>query len=102
MTVTATGTFCLIDSASARSAIFLAVVSMSMVVCFLPESEIGRSDSALALEAQLSDIESESVLRVSGLLEPLLQERFDLLPCRWPVDGVHAGVPAGSDFDVGR
>jgi len=44
-----------------------------MVVCFLSESEMGRSDfqrSAL----RLSHVESESILRVSGLLEPLLQE----------------------------
>jgi hypothetical protein len=72
-----------------------------MVVCFLSGSEEGRSDSALALEAQLSDIESESILRVPGLLEPLLQEGFDSLLSDWPFDGVHAGVPARSDFDVG-
>ena len=44
MTVTATGTFCFNDSASTRSAIFFAVMSKSMVLCFLSESEMGRSD----------------------------------------------------------
>jgi hypothetical protein len=48
MTVTATGTFCSNDSSSTRAAISLAVVSKSMVVCFLSENEIGRSISALA------------------------------------------------------
>jgi hypothetical protein len=38
MTVTATGTFCARDSASTASAMFFAVVSRSMVVCFLPEN----------------------------------------------------------------
>src|ERR1700750_520300 len=102
MTVTATGTCCLRDSASTRSAMSLAVVSKSMVVCFLPESELGRSVSVLAREAQLSEVESESILHVSRLLEPLLQKGFDSLLCRWSVDGVHARVPAGSDLDVRR
>src|SRR3954471_7935013 len=65
MTVTATGTFCVADSASTRSAISFAVLRMPMVVCFL---------SALAVDAQLSHGDSESIFRVSRLLEPLLQE----------------------------
>src|SRR3954454_13615869 len=93
MTVTATGTFSLADSASARSAMFFAMVSRSMVVCFL---------SALAVEAQLSHGESESTFRVSGLLEPVLQEGFDSFLRRRSLDGDHAGVPACSDLDVGR
>src|SRR3954470_23495404 len=102
MTVTATGTFSLADSASTRSAMFFAVVSRSMVVCSVSESEMGRSDSALAIEAHLSHVESESVLRVSGLLEPVLQEGLDSFLRRRSPDGGHAGVPARSDFDVGR
>jgi hypothetical protein len=39
------------DSASTRSAMFFAMVSKSMVVCFLSESEIGRSDFSARLEA---------------------------------------------------
>jgi hypothetical protein len=73
-----------------------------MVVCFLSESEIGASDSALALEAQLSHVESESILRVSRLLEPLLQERVDSFLRCGSLDGSHAGIPARSDLDVGR
>src|SRR3954465_15481407 len=102
MTVTATGTFSLADSASTRSAMFFAVVSRSMVVCSVSESEIGRSDSALAIEADLSHVESEPMFRVSGLLEPLLQEGLDSFLGRRSLDGGHAGVPARSDFDVGR
>src|SRR6476659_9876707 len=55
-----------------------------------------------ALSSELSDVESEPIFRVSGLLEPLLQERFDSLLRCWSLDGGHAGVPARSDFDVGR
>src|SRR3954471_6355121 len=102
MTVTATGTFSLADSASTRSAMFFAVVSRSMVVCSVSESEMGRSDSALAIEAHLSHVESESIFRVSGLLEPLLQEGLDSVLRRRSLDGGHARVPAGSDLDVGR
>jgi hypothetical protein len=58
--------------------------------------------SALAVAAQLSQVEPESILQVSGVLEPLLQEGFDSFLRRWSFDGGHAGVPAGSDFDVGR
>src|SRR5580704_8626385 len=57
--------------------------------------------SALALAAQLSHVESESIFRVSGLLESLLEEGFDSFLRRWSLDGGHAGVPARSDFDVG-
>src|SRR3954451_7620818 len=102
MTVTATGTSWSSDSASTRSAMCFAVVSRSMVVCSVSESEMGRSDSALAIEAHLSHVESESIFRVSGLLEPVLQEGFDSFLRRRSVDGGHAGVPARSDFDVGR
>src|SRR4051812_29179866 len=102
ITVTATGTFSLSDSASTRSAMFFAVVSKSMVVCFLSESEIGVRTSAIAVEAQLSEVGSESVFQVSRLLEPLVQEGFDSFLRRWALDGGHAGVPARSDFDVGR
>ena len=57
--------------------------------------------SALALEAELSQVESESILRVSRLLEPLLQERFDSFLGRWSLDGGHAGIPAGSHSTSG-
>src|SRR5258706_1823311 len=58
--------------------------------------------SALARDAELSHGESESIFGVSGLLEPLLQEGLDsLLGCR-SFDGGHAGIPAGSDLDIGR
>src|SRR4051794_34715231 len=93
MTVIATGTFCVADSASTRSAMSLAVVSRSMVVCFL---------SALAVEAQLSHGESESIFRVSRRLEPVLQKGLDPFLRRRSLDGGHAGVPARSDLDVGR
>jgi len=53
-------------------------------------------------EAQLSYVESESIFRVSRLLETLLQEGFDSFLRRWSLDGGHAGVPARPDFDVGR
>src|ERR1700722_13209981 len=103
MTVTATGTLSLADSASARSAIPLAMVSRSVIMCFLSEREIGRfRASALALEPQLSHVESESILRVSAGLEPLLQESFDSFLRRGSVDGGHAGVPARLHFDVRR
>src|SRR3954449_3608630 len=102
MTVTATGTFCLTDSASTRSAMFFAVLSKSMVLCFPSEGEMGRRVSTLAIEAQLSHGESESIFRVSRLLESLLQEGFDSFLRRWSLDGGHACVPARSDFDVGR
>src|SRR5690348_43322 len=58
--------------------------------------------AALGVEAQLSHVESESIFGVSRLLEPLLQEGFDSFLRRWSLDGGHAGVPARSDFDVGR
>src|SRR4029077_7519351 len=102
MTVTATGTFCLTDSASTRSAMFLAVVSKSMIVCFLPANGQAVERSALVLEAQLSQVEPESSLHVSRLLEPVLQERLDSFLRRWSPDRGHAGIPARSDFDVGR
>src|SRR4051812_2388941 len=102
MTVTATGTFSLSDSASTRSAMFFAVVSKSMVLCFLSESEMGVRASAMAVEAQLSDGGSESLFQVSRLLESLLQQGLDVLLRGWPLDGGHAGVPARSDLDVGR
>src|SRR3954447_4749125 len=102
MTVTATGRSCSADSASTRSAMFFAMVSRFMVVCFLPEVEWAVRISAPAVEAQLSHGESESGLRVSGRLEPLLQERLDVLLRRGSLDGGHAGVPAGSDLNVGR
>src|SRR2546423_4034759 len=100
MTVTATGTFCFADSASTRSAMFFAMVSKSMVVCFL--SEVGWAVRISALSSELSHVESESIFRVSGLLEPLLQEGFDAFLRRGSLDGGHAGVPARSDFDVRR
>jgi len=58
--------------------------------------------SALALDAELSHGESESIFRVSRLLEPSLQEGFDSFLGRWSLDGGHAGIPAGSNLDVGR
>src|SRR5437879_554920 len=102
MTVTARGTPCLNDSASARSAISFAMASKSMVKCFLSESEIGRDTSALALEAKPSQVESESILRISRLLQPLLQEGFDSRLRCGSLDRVHTGIPARSDLDVGR
>src|SRR5882724_11387545 len=101
MTVTATGTCCFADSASTRSAMFFAMVSKSMVVCFLSESE-RRAGRISALSSELSHVESESIFRVSGLLEALLQEGFDAFLRRGSLDGGYAGVPARSDFDVGR
>jgi hypothetical protein len=53
-------------------------------------------------EARLSYVESESIFRVSRLLEPLLQEGFNSFLRSWSLDGGHAGVPARPDFDVGR
>src|SRR3954452_13857191 len=100
MTVTATGTFCFADSASTRSAMFFAMVSKSIVVCSFQEVRWAVRISALSSE--LSHVESESIFRVSGLLEPLLQEGFDAFLRRWALDGRHAGVPARSDFDVAR
>src|SRR5256885_11851059 len=102
MTVTATGTFCLSDSASTRSAIFFAMVSKSTSCSSFQKMRQVIRVSAFAVEAQLSHVESESVLCVSRLLEPLIQQRFDSFLRRWSLDGGHAGVPAGSDFDVGR
>ena len=55
----------------------------------------------LAVEAQLSHGESEPIFRVSRLLVPLRQEGFNSLLGRWSIDGRHAGIPAGSHFDVG-
>src|SRR3954468_13269377 len=102
MTVTETDTFSSADSASTRSAMVFAVVSRSMVVRSVSESEMGGSVSALAIEAHLSHVESESIFRVSGFLEPVLQEGLDSLLRRRSPDGGHARVPAGSDLDVGR
>ena len=73
-----------------------------MVVCFLSESEMGIGMSALGVEAQLAQVEPESVLEIAGLLEPLFQEGCDVVLRGGSLDGGHAGVPAGSDFDVGR
>jgi len=57
----------------------------------------------LAHEPQLPDVESESILRVSRLLEPLLQEGFDSFLRRWSLDGGHAGVqPALISTSGGR
>src|SRR6476646_1595702 len=101
MTVTATGTFCFADSASTRSAMFFAMVSKSMVVCFLSRSgEMAVRSSAL--DSELADVESKAILGVSRLLKPLVQERLDAFLRRWSLDGRHAGVPARSDLDVGR
>src|SRR6476469_8459587 len=102
MTVTATGTFCLSDSASTRSAIFFAMVSRSMVCASFQRVRSEIRISVLALGAQLSHVEPKSILRVSRLLEPLLQEGFDSFLRRRSLDGSHTGVPARSDFDVGR
>ena len=102
MTVTATSTCCLRDPASTRSAMSLAVVSKSMVVCFLPESEA----RPFGFSARRRGPAVRGGIRVDfarlQLLEPLLQEGFDSFLCRWSVDGVHARVPAGSDLDVRR
>src|SRR3954453_23649928 len=76
-----------------------AMDSRSMVWGSLPEREMGGADS---VESQPADGESESMLRVSGRLEPSLHEALDPLLRRRPPDGGHAGVPAGSDLDVGR
>src|SRR4029077_20153305 len=103
MTVTATGTFCFTDSASTRSAMSFAMVSKSMSCASFPKR--GRWAvrlSAPAREAELSHGESESVFRIAGLLKSLLQKHFDSLLGHWPLDGGHAGIPARSDFDVGR
>src|SRR4051794_39223350 len=94
MTVTATGTPCSSDSASTRSAMSLAMVSRSMVVCFLSEIQIGRGVSALAVEAELSHVDAESILRVATLLESLFQQGTDLLLRGRSPHGGHAGVPA--------
>src|SRR3954465_10963849 len=102
ITVTATGTFCSRDSSSTRSAMFFAMVSRSMVVCSVSEREMGRWDSARAMEPPLPHVEPEPMFRVSRLLEPLLQEVLDSFLRRRSLDGGHAGVPARSDLDVGR
>src|SRR5690348_5977850 len=62
----------------------------------------GRSDSALAAWARLSQVEPESILQVPRLFETLLQEGFDSFLCCRSLYGRHAGVPARSDFNVGR
>src|SRR6476619_4703499 len=98
MTVTATGTSCFSDSASTRSAMFFALVSKSMIVSPFKK---WNGCSVSALSSELPHVKAESSLRVSGLLEPLLQEGFDAFLRRWPLDGGHAGVPARSDLDVG-
>src|SRR3954454_1120507 len=90
MTVTATGTCCLNDSVSTRSASCFAMVSRSMVI------------SALAVEAELAHVESELIFRVTRLLQPLLEEGLDSCLRSGSLDGGHAGVPARPDFDVGR
>src|SRR5882757_39171 len=99
ITVTATGTLCFDDSASTRSAMFFAMVSKSMVVCSCQKERWAVRTSAFSSE--LSHMESESIFRVSGLLEPLLQEDFDAFLRGGSLDGGHAGVPVRSDFDVG-
>src|SRR5689334_5593905 len=63
--------------------------------------EVGRV-SAVAIAAQLSQVEPESMLQVSRLFETLLQEGLDSFLRRWSFDGGHARVPARSDLDVGR
>src|SRR2546421_6801224 len=100
MTVTATGTFCFADSASTRSAIFFAMVRSPWSYASFQRVRWAVRTSALGSE--LPYVESESIFRVSGLLEPLLQEGFDAFLRRRSLDGGHAGVPARSDFDVGR
>src|SRR5690349_3285932 len=100
MTVMATGTPCLTDSTSTRSARFFEMVSMSMVVGFL--SSMNLSVSARVVEAQSADVRAESVFRVSWFLEPLLEEGLDPPLPGGSVYRGHAGVPAGSDLDVGR
>src|ERR1051325_7257614 len=100
MTVTATGTCCSIDSASTRSAMLFAMVSKSMVVCFLPGSERWFRISAFAVGTELSYVEAESLFGVSGRLQPLFEEGLDSFLRGLSLDGRHAGVPAGSDLDV--
>ncbi|HEY1520017.1 MAG TPA: hypothetical protein VGF91_26580 [Solirubrobacteraceae bacterium] len=39
--------------------------------------------SALVVAAQLSQVEPESILQVSGVLETLLEESFDFFARRW-------------------
>jgi cholesterol oxidase len=46
--------------------------------------------SALAVVAELPQVEPESILRVSRLLEALLQEGFDAFLRGWSLDGGHA------------
>src|SRR4051812_27475241 len=101
MTVTATGTSCWTDSASTRSAMFFAMVSRSMSSTSFQKARKDVRMSVL-VAAQLPDVEPEPVFRVSRRLEPLLEQGFDSFLRRWSLDGGHAGVPAGSDLDVGR
>src|SRR3954453_19669868 len=102
MTVTATGSSWVTDSASTRSAMSLAMVSRSMVCASFQIVRSAVGSSALAVEAQLSHGESESIFRVSRRLEPVLQKGLDPFLRRRPLDGGHAGAPARSDLDVGR
>src|SRR3954467_13128754 len=102
MTVTATGRSWVRDSASTRSATSLAIVSRSMVCVSFQKVRLAVRMSAPAIDAQLSHGESESTFRVTGLLEPVLQEGLDSFLRRRSLDGGHAGVPARSDLDVGR
>src|SRR5690348_3048786 len=102
MTVTATGFCCLSVSASTRSAICFATVSKSMIVWSLSEMRQAGRISTVAITTQPAQVQSESLLHVSRLLETPLQKRFDSFLCRGSCDGGHARVPAGSDLDVGR
>src|SRR2546423_14707867 len=102
MTVTATGRSWVRDSASTRSATSLAMVSRSMVCVSFQKVRLAVRISALAIDAQLSHGESESIFQVARRLEPVLQEGLDSLLRRRSLDGGHAGVPARSDLDVGR
>src|SRR6201996_3352076 len=103
MTVTATSTCCLRDPASTRSAMSLAVVSKSMVVCFLPESELGRSVSVLAGEAQLSEVESESILHVSSCWSPCSRRALTLSCAAGRLtEFMHASQPALISTSGGR
>jgi hypothetical protein len=57
---------------------------------------------ASASGPELPHIESQAIFCVSGLMKPLLKQGFDLALRGRPSDRGHAGIPAGSDFDVRR
>ena len=73
-----------------------------MVMYILSKGGRALRISRFTLEVQSPEVEPETILQVSRLLEPLLQEILDSFLRRWSPEGSQESIPASPDFDAGR